>query len=84
MVTHETCIWEVPGSNPDADQPDWGFSWFSSIIKVNAGLDFHYHDPFDRYSSDSCIIKLKSVNLKNETLLHNNRNTQPSGTHPKS
>ena len=25
MVTHETRIREVPGSNPDADQPDWGF-----------------------------------------------------------
>ena len=25
MVTHETRIREVPGSNPGADQPDWGF-----------------------------------------------------------
>ena len=25
VVTHETRIREVPGSNPDADQPDWGF-----------------------------------------------------------
>ena len=25
VVTHETLIREVPGSNPDADQPDWGF-----------------------------------------------------------
>ena len=30
------------------------FSWFSSIIKTNGGLDFHYHDPFDHYSSNSC------------------------------
>ena len=25
VVTHETRIREVPGSNPGADQPDWGF-----------------------------------------------------------
>ena len=25
VVTHETRIQEVPGSNPGADQPDWGF-----------------------------------------------------------
>ena len=58
VVTLETRIREVLGSNPGADQPDWGFSWFSSIIKANAGLDFHYHDPFDHYSSNSYIIKL--------------------------
>ena len=31
MVTHETRILEVPGSNPEADQPGWGFLNF--IIK---------------------------------------------------
>ena len=25
VVTHETRIRKVPGSNPGADQPDWGF-----------------------------------------------------------
>ena len=25
VVTHETRIREVPGSNPGADQPEWGF-----------------------------------------------------------
>ena len=25
VVTHETRIREVPGSNPGVDQPDWGF-----------------------------------------------------------
>ena len=25
VVTHRTRIWEVSGSNPGADQPDWGF-----------------------------------------------------------
>ena len=83
MVTHETRIREVPGSNPGADQPDWGFSWFSSVIKANTGLDFHYHDSFDHYSSNSYIIKLKSVKLTNETLATNNRNTQHSDAHPK-
>ena len=68
MVTHETRIREVPGSNPGATNLAGVFSWFSSIIKANAGLDFHYHDPFVHYSSNSCIIKLKSVNLTNETL----------------
>ena len=53
VVMHETRIREIPGSNPGADQPDWGFSWFYSIIKANAGLDFHYHDPLDHYSSNS-------------------------------
>ena len=58
VVTHETRIQEVPGSNPGVDQPDWGiFSWFSSITKANAGLEFHYHDPFQHYSSNSYIIK---------------------------
>ena len=46
VVTHETRIREVPGSNTGADQPDRVFSCFSSVIKANAGLDFHYHDPF--------------------------------------
>ena len=69
VVTHETRILEVPGSIPGADQPDWGFSRFFSIIKANGGLDFHYHDPFDHYSSNSYIIhKINSVNLTNETL----------------
>ena len=47
MVTHGTRILEIPGLNPGADQPDWVFSCFSSVIKATAGLDFHYHDPFD-------------------------------------
>ena len=58
VVTHETRIREVPGSNPGADQPDWGFSCFSSINEANAGLDFHYHNPFEHYSSNPYIIKL--------------------------
>ena len=53
---------------PGFESWDWGFSWFSSVMKANAGLDFHYHDPFDHYSPNSYIIKLKSVNLPNETL----------------
>ena len=53
VVTHETSIREIPRSNLGADQPDGFFSWFSSVIKANAGLDFHYHDPFDHYSSNS-------------------------------
>ena len=32
------------------------FSGFSSIIKANGGLDFHYHDPFHHYSSSPYII----------------------------
>ena len=67
VVTDETLIREVPGSNPGADQPNWAFSWFSSIIKANSALYFHYHDPFDHHSSNSYIIKLKSVNLTNDT-----------------
>ena len=53
VVTHETRICEVPGSNPGADHPDWGFSWFSSVIKANSGLYFYYHNPFNHYSSNS-------------------------------
>ena len=37
LVMDEIRIREVPGSNPGADQPDWVFSWFFSIIKANAG-----------------------------------------------
>ena len=44
------------------------FLWFSSIIKANVGLDFHCHNPFDHFSTNSYIIKLKSVNLTYETL----------------
>ena len=58
VVTHETRILEVPGSNPGVDQPDWGFF----VVFLNhlgyAGFYFHYHDPFDHYSSNSYIIKL--------------------------
>ena len=37
---------EVPGSNPGADQPNWGFfRGFPKSSRQNAGLDFHYHDP---------------------------------------
>ena len=61
MVTQETRIRDVSGSNPGADQPDWGFFLVSLIIQANAGLDFHYHDPFDHYSSNLYIIKLKSL-----------------------
>ena len=69
MVKHETCIREVPGLNPGPDQRlVFFFSWFSSIIKANSELDFHYYDPFDHFSSNSYIIKLKSVNLTNESL----------------
>ena len=62
VVTHETRIREVPGSNPGADQSDWGFF---VVFLSNQGLDFHYHYPFDHYSSNSYmfIIKLKSVNF---------------------
>ena len=56
-LTHETRIREVRGSNPGADQPDWGFFVVFSIIKANSGLHFHYHDPFDNYSSNSYINK---------------------------
>ena len=83
MVTHETRIREVLGSNPGTTNLTEVFSWFPSVIKANAGLDFHYNDPFDHYSSNSNVKKLKSVNLTNETLTTNNRNTQPYGTHPK-
>ena len=83
VVTHETCIRDVSGLNPGADQPDWGFFVVFLNHQVFAGLYFHYHDPFHHYSSNSYIIKLKSINLTNEHLLHKNRNTQPSGTHPK-
>ena len=68
VVTHETRIREVPGSNLAADQPHWVFSWFSSIIKANSGLDFHYHDTFDHYSSKFIYHKINSVNLTIETL----------------
>ena len=64
VVTHETLIREIPVPTNLTEV----FSWFSSIIKAIAGLDFHYHDPFDHYSSNSYIIKLKSVNITNETL----------------
>ena len=66
MLMHETRIREV--RIPVPTNLTGVFSWFSSVIKANAGLDFHYYDPFDHYSSNSYIIKLKSVNLTNETL----------------
>ena len=61
MVTHETRIREVPDSNPGAEKPDWDFFVVSSVIKTNAGLDFHYHDPFD-YSSTSVRHRAGSRN----------------------
>ena len=68
VVTHETRIQEVRVLIPVPSNLTGVFSWFSSIIKADAELDFHYHDPFDHYSSNSYITKLKSVNLTNETL----------------
>ena len=38
-------------------------SWLPSVIKANAGLDFHYHGPFDHCASNSYIINIKSANL---------------------
>ena len=38
-------------------------SWLPSVIKENAELEFHYHDPYDHYSSNSLIIKIKSLKL---------------------
>ena len=58
VVTDETRIREVPGSNPVPTNLTEVFSWFSPIIKANAWLDFHYHDPFDHYSPNSYIRKL--------------------------
>ena len=66
VVTHETRIQEVPGSKPGADQPDCGLFMVFLSHQGKSGLDFHYHDPFDHYASNSYIIKLKSVNLTNE------------------
>ena len=51
VLVHWTRFREVPGSNPGADQYVGFFWWFSSVIEANAELDFHYHDPFVRYSS---------------------------------
>ena len=72
VVTHETRIREVPGSNPGADQPDWGvfrgfpessrqmLGWiFSTTIHLTIIHQFHIY---------IYIMKLKSVNLTNETL----------------
>ena len=59
VVMHETRIQEVLGSNSGADQPDWGFF----VVFLS------HQGPFDHYSSNSYIIKLKSVNLPNETLI---------------
>ena len=60
MVMQETRIREVQGSNPGADQPDRGFFVVFLSHEGKAGLDFHYHDPFDIYSSNSYFIKLKN------------------------
>ena len=40
MVKHKTCNLEVTGFNAGAGQPDWGFSCFSSINKMNVELGF--------------------------------------------
>ena len=63
VVTHETRIREVPGSNPGADQPDWGFF----VIFLNHQGKC-WVDPFDHYSSNFIYHKIKSVTLTNETL----------------
>ena len=62
VVTHETRIREVPGSNPGADQPDWGFLvvFLNHQGKCSVGFSLPR-------SIWPLFIKLKSVNL-NETL----------------
>ena len=85
VVTHETRIREIPGSNPGADRPDSGFfRGFPQSSRQMLGWIFITTIHFTIIHPNSYIIKLKSVYLTNETLTtHNNRNTQPSGTHPK-
>ena len=40
VVTHETRIREVPGSNPGADQPDWFFRGFPQSSRQILGWIF--------------------------------------------
>ena len=59
-------------------------SWLPSVIKANVGLHFHYHGPFDHYSSNSYIINIKYANL---TKKHNYTTIKMHGllvVHPKS
>ena len=58
-------------------------SWLPSVIKANAGLHFHYHGPFDHYSSNLYIIKIKFANLTKKHNYTTIKNTQPSGSTPK-
>ena len=82
MKTHETRIREVPGSNPGADQPDWGFfrgipqsprqmmgSIFITTIHLTIIHLIHigYH-------------KIKSVNLTVKILTTQQKKYIPSGT----
>ena len=80
VVTHETRIREVPGSNPGATNligvffvvflNHQGKCWVGFSLPRSIWPLFIYH-------------KIKSVKLTNETLTtHNNRNTQPCSTHP--
>ena len=73
MVTHETRIREIPGSNPGADQPDWGFfRSFPQSTRQMLGWIFlttiHLTIIYQIHKIKIKIKKLKSVTLTIETL----------------
>ena len=45
-------------------------NWVYIVIKANGGLDFHYHNPFERYSS---IGILKFRDQRNREKFKNSR-----------
>ena len=83
VVTHETRIREVPGSNPGANQPDWGFFVVFLNHQDKCWVGFSLPRLIWPLFIKFIYHKINSLNLTNETLTTQNRNTQPSGTHPK-
>ena len=67
VVMHETCIRKDPGSNPGADQPDWGFFVFFLSHEGKCWVGFSL--PRSIWPLFNKLYqKIKSVNLTNETL----------------
>ena len=68
VVMHETRFREVPGSNPGADQPDWGFFVVFLNHKDKCWVEFSLPRSIWPLFIKFIYHKIKSVNLTNERL----------------
>ena len=69
MATRETRIREVPGSNPGADQPDWGFFVIFLNHRGKCWVGFSLPRPISPLFIKFINQNINSVELNEETLI---------------